>query len=41
MKHNEFQYKFINKFVYAKFKDNLRRPFWDKMIQQATLNDNP
>ena len=41
MKHNELQYQFTSTFVYAKCKDHLRRPLWNKMIQQATLNDNP
>ena len=41
MKHNELQYQFTSTFVYAKCKDHLRRPLWDKIIQQPTLNDNP
>ena len=41
MKHIELQYKFTSTFAYAKCKDHLRRPLSDKMIQQATLNDNP
>ena len=41
MKHNDLQYKFSSTFVYAKCKDHLRRPLWNKMIHHSTLNDNP
>ena len=41
MKHNELQYQFTSTFVYAKFKDHLRRHLWNKMIRKDTLNDNP
>ena len=41
MKHNELQYKFSSSFVYAKCKDLFTRPFWDKMLYQATCNTKP
>lgn len=28
-------------FVYEKCKDHLRRPLWDKMLQQAEIKDKP
>ena len=41
MKHNELQYQFTSTFVPAKCKDHLRRSFCEKMLHQASLNDNP
>ena len=41
IKHNELQYQFTSTFAYAKCKDHLMRPLWDKMIHHDTLNDNP
>ena len=39
--HNDLQNKFIMTFVYAKYKDYLRRPPWDKLLQQAENEDEP
>lgn len=41
MKHSELQYQFTSIFVYSKCKDDRRRPLWEKMLQHASLNDNP
>ena len=40
MKHNELQDQFITTFVYTKCKEHLRRPHWDKMLHQATVDNN-
>nr|XP_019067280.1 uncharacterized protein LOC109119268 [Solanum lycopersicum] len=41
MKHNELQYQFTSTFIYAKCKDYLRRPLWDKMRHHASIITNP
>ncbi|XP_015057525.1 uncharacterized protein LOC107003747 [Solanum pennellii] len=41
MKHNELQYKFTSTFTYAKCKDRLRRPLWEKLLHHASININP
>ncbi|XP_015159877.1 uncharacterized protein [Solanum tuberosum] len=38
--HNELHIKFSNTFVYAKCKDYLRRPLWDRMLYHATATTN-
>ncbi|XP_015158404.1 uncharacterized protein [Solanum tuberosum] len=35
------QTHFTSTFVYAKCKDHLRRPLWDRMLQHAVVNTNP
>ncbi|KAK4733781.1 hypothetical protein R3W88_008042 [Solanum pinnatisectum] len=37
--HNEIQEHFTITFVYAKCKDQLRRPLWDKMLHHAADNN--
>ncbi|KAG5631325.1 hypothetical protein H5410_003042 [Solanum commersonii] len=39
--HNELQSHSTITFVYAKCKDQLRRPLWDKMMHHAADNTNP
>ena len=41
MKHNELQYEFTITFIYAKCKEHLRRPLWDKMLHHASVSTNP
>ena len=41
MKHNELPYQFTNTFIYAKCKEHLRRPLWDKMLHHASVSANP
>ena len=41
MKHNELQYQLTSTLVYAKWKYHLRINLWEKMLQKASLNDNP
>lgn len=36
--HNEVKNKFTTTFVYAKCKYHLRRPLWDKLLQQDSGN---
>ncbi|KAH0639245.1 hypothetical protein KY290_036523 [Solanum tuberosum] len=40
MAHNELQTKFITTIIYAKCKDQLRRPLWDRMLHQANATTN-
>ncbi|KAK4729613.1 hypothetical protein R3W88_022601 [Solanum pinnatisectum] len=35
--HNELHTNFTNTFVYAKCKDHLRRPLWERLLHQATV----
>ncbi|KAG5580250.1 hypothetical protein H5410_050877 [Solanum commersonii] len=39
--HNELQNHFTTTFVYAKCKDHLRRPLWDKMLYYSAEIDKP
>ncbi|XP_049348952.1 uncharacterized protein LOC125813502 [Solanum verrucosum] len=39
--HNELQTHFTTTFVYAKCKDQLRRPLWDRMLHHSAENTNP
>ncbi|KAH0684447.1 hypothetical protein KY289_022199 [Solanum tuberosum] len=39
--HNELQTHSTITFVYAKCKDHLRRPLWDRMMHHAAENTNP
>ena len=39
--YNELQNQFTITFMYAKCKEHLRRPLWDKMHQQAEREDKP
>jgi len=41
IRHNELQTNFTYTFVYAKCKDHLRRPLWDRMLHHAAGNNNP
>ncbi|XP_015161044.1 uncharacterized protein [Solanum tuberosum] len=38
--HNELQTPFTTTFVYAKCKDHLRRPLWDRMLDHANATTN-
>lgn len=38
---NEIQKQFTMTFVYVKCKEYLRIPLWDKMLQQAEIEDKP
>ncbi|XP_049348970.1 uncharacterized protein LOC125813524 [Solanum verrucosum] len=40
-RHNELQNHFTTTFVYAKCKDHLRRPLWDRMLHQSADIDRP
>ncbi|WMV13661.1 hypothetical protein MTR67_007046 [Solanum verrucosum] len=39
--HNEIQNQFITTFVYAKCKDHLRRPLWDRMMYHSAETTKP
>ncbi|KAH0737915.1 hypothetical protein KY290_036620 [Solanum tuberosum] len=39
--HNELQTHFNMTFVYAKCKDHLRRPLWDRMIFRTAESNKP
>ena len=39
--YNELQNQFTITFMYAKCKEHLRRPLWDKMLQHAEREDKP
>ncbi|XP_069154435.1 uncharacterized protein [Solanum lycopersicum] len=41
MKHNELQYQFTTTFIYAKCKEYLRRPLWEKLLHHASVSTNP
>ncbi|XP_069145607.1 uncharacterized protein [Solanum lycopersicum] len=41
MKHNELQYQFTSTFIYAKCKQYLRRPLWDKLLHHTSVSTNP
>ncbi|KAK4706802.1 hypothetical protein R3W88_033634 [Solanum pinnatisectum] len=41
IRHNEIHEQFSITFVYAKCKDFLRRPLWDRMLHQASGNNRP
>ncbi|WMV45625.1 hypothetical protein MTR67_039010 [Solanum verrucosum] len=38
LKHLDYPEKFITSYVYAKCKDQLRRPLWDKLLQVSEIN---
>lgn len=39
--HNKLQKQFTTAFVYVKCKYSLRRPLWDKILQQSEIGDKP
>ncbi|KAK4733763.1 hypothetical protein R3W88_008024 [Solanum pinnatisectum] len=41
IRHAEIQEQFFITFVYAKCKEYLRRPLWDRLLHQASGNNKP